>query len=75
MFFLSLPLSVKIGDTTECRINGKPKKVTYRDAKTLVIEPDDARTIIDMRNDATLRYFTCGDPAEDGGTEGITVIG
>jgi hypothetical protein len=42
---------------------------------TLVIEPDDARTIIDVRNDATLRYFTCGDSDADGGTEGIVILG
>jgi hypothetical protein len=74
MFFLSLPLSVKIGDTTECRINGEPKRVTYRDAKTLVIEPDDARTIIETTDDGRLRNFFCGDSEEDGGTEGITII-
>ena len=28
------------GDTIDCRINGKPKRVTWRDEHTLVIEPD-----------------------------------
>ncbi|QIG93433.1 hypothetical protein [Bradyrhizobium sp. 6(2017)] len=74
MFFLSLPVTVKVGDTADCKINGEPKRVTYRDAQTLVIEPDDARTIIDVQNDGKLRHFTCGDSEADGGTGGITVI-
>jgi anaerobic glycerol-3-phosphate dehydrogenase len=28
------------GDIIDCRINGKPKRVTWRDEHTLVIEPD-----------------------------------
>jgi len=28
------------GDTIDCRINGKPKRVTWRDEHTLLIEPD-----------------------------------
>ena len=28
------------GDTIDCRINGKPKRVTWRDEHTLVIEAD-----------------------------------
>ena len=28
------------GDTIDCRINGKPKRVTWRDEHTLVIETD-----------------------------------
>ncbi len=74
MFFISLPLSVKIGDTADCRINSAPAKVTYRDAMTLVIEPDDVRTIIHVSDDDELRHFTCGDAEADGGTAGITVI-
>ena len=35
----------KIGDTAECKINGKPERLTWRDAETLVIEPDDVHTI------------------------------
>jgi hypothetical protein len=75
MFFISLPLAVKVGDTVECKFNGKPKQVTWRDAVTLVIEPSDARVIVDVRNDGTLRHFTCSNSDEYGGTEGITIIG
>lgn len=75
MFFLSLPVSVKPGDTIECQINGEPKQVTYRDAWTLVIGPDDARTVVDVWDDTTLRHFVCGDAEADGGTEGIVIIG
>ena len=62
MFFLSLPTSVKIGDTVDCKINGAPRKVTWRNAETLVIEPDDARRIvmIDQVGD-NLRSFVCSD--------------
>ena len=74
MFLLSLPLSVKVGDTVDCTINGQPKQVTWRDTETLVIEPDDARTVIDVHDDGKLRYFTCGDRPEDGGVGGISII-
>ena len=73
MFFISLPVSVKVGDTVDCRINGEPKRITYRDAKTLVIDPDDTRAIIHVHDDGELRHFTCGDAG--GGTEGIVIIG
>jgi hypothetical protein len=29
MFFISLPHTIKIGDTVDCRINRKPAKVTW----------------------------------------------
>ena len=74
MFCISLRVSVKIGDTADCRINGEPRKVTWRDDKTLVIEPGDARTIIDVHGDGKLRFFTCGNAVADGGTDGITII-
>jgi hypothetical protein len=38
MFALNLP-SI-FGHTIDCRINGKPKRVTWRDEHTLVIEAD-----------------------------------
>jgi hypothetical protein len=38
MFALNIP-SI-FGDTIDCRINGKPKRVTWRDEHTLVIETD-----------------------------------
>ena len=38
MFPLNIPST--FGDTIDCRINGKPKRVTWRDEHTLVIEAD-----------------------------------
>jgi hypothetical protein len=38
MFALNIPSTV--GDTIDCRINGKPRRVTWRDEHTLVIEAD-----------------------------------
>jgi hypothetical protein len=35
----ALNISATFGDTIDCRINGKPKRVTWRDEHTLVIEP------------------------------------
>ena len=38
MFALNIPST--FADTIDCRINGKPKRVTWRDEHTLVIEAD-----------------------------------
>ena len=38
MFALKIPAT--FGDTIDCRINGKPKRVTWREGHTLVIEAD-----------------------------------
>jgi hypothetical protein len=38
MFALNIPST--FGDTIDCRINGKPKRITWRDEHTLVIEAD-----------------------------------
>ena len=38
MFALHIPST--FGDSIDCRINGKPKRVTLRDEHTLVIEAD-----------------------------------
>jgi hypothetical protein len=38
MFALNIPST--FGDTIDCRINGKAKRVTWRDEHTLVIETD-----------------------------------
>jgi hypothetical protein len=51
----------------DCRINGKAERVTYRDENTLVIEPDDARKIMQMSNagpdgnDVPVSRFICSD--------------
>jgi hypothetical protein len=36
----ALNIQSTFGDTIDCRINGKPKRVTWRDEHTLVIETD-----------------------------------
>jgi hypothetical protein len=62
MFFMTLPKSMEIGDTVDGKINGEPKQITYRDAKTLVIEPGDARTILEkMDAGGGLQSFVCSD--------------
>jgi len=60
MFTISLPTTVKVGDTVDCRINGAAARVTWRDTDTLVIEPGDARQIISLGRDRNLIHFTCG---------------
>ena len=36
----ALNISATFGNSVDCRINGKPKRVTWRDEHTLVIEAD-----------------------------------
>jgi hypothetical protein len=61
MFVIHMPKTFRIGDSADCRINAAPARVTWRDAKTLVIEPDDARAIISTQSDGDLTCFFCGD--------------
>jgi hypothetical protein len=61
MFMLSMPLDFKVGETADCKINNEPKRVTWRDEHTLVIEPDDTRQIFHIATDGELRRFMCGD--------------
>jgi thiamine biosynthesis protein ThiC len=56
-----MPLDFKVGETRDCKINGRQKRVTWRDEHTLVIEPDDARQIFSAETDSHLRCFMCGD--------------
>jgi hypothetical protein len=67
MFFISMPKTFKVGDTANCRINQEPARLTWRDAKTLVIEPNDARAIITTDYEGDLIHFTCGDAGNAGG--------
>ena len=72
MFFIGLP-NIRIGDTINCRINHVPAQVTWREADTLVIEPDDARIIITSVQDGpqgAIR-FTCGDRGKTRADYGI----
>jgi hypothetical protein len=67
MFFISMPKTFGIGDTADCRINKEPARLTWRDSKTLVIEPNDARVIITTSYEDDLIHFTCGDAGDAGG--------
>jgi hypothetical protein len=61
MFTINMPVTFQIGDTIDCRINAAPARVTWRDAKTLVIEPEDARKIVERFTDGELITFVCAD--------------
>jgi hypothetical protein len=61
MFIMNMPVTFKIGDSADCTINGEPKLLSWRDAQTLVIEPDDARTIEHQSTDGELITFICSD--------------
>jgi len=45
-FVITLSPPFEIGDTVDCKINGKPAKVTWHHDSTLVLEPDDARQVV-----------------------------
>jgi hypothetical protein len=72
---MNLDKAVGIGDTVDCHINGEPAHVTWRDAETLVIEPNDARRIVDITTDGKLRQFICADPDGTADFEIIDVFG
>jgi hypothetical protein len=42
MFFKTMSQTFKVGDTADCRINKQAARLTWRNAKTLVIERHDA---------------------------------
>ena len=42
---LHMPTTFRIGDTAECKINGKSAQVMWQDADTLVLNGTDARRI------------------------------
>ena len=61
MFTIYMPVTFKVGDTADVRINQAPQRLTWRDADTLVIEPGDARKIVDRFTDGELTTFICAD--------------
>jgi len=61
MFMMHMPENFKIGDSTDCHINGEPTRLTWRDKNTLVIGGNDARTIVTTHIENGLRCFICGD--------------
>jgi hypothetical protein len=64
MFIVHMPKDFKVGDTADCRINSILQRVTWRDETTLVIEPDDARTIVGRMIERTQVCFICGDQGQ-----------
>lgn len=65
-FLLTAPKTFKIGDTADCLLDDKEAvRVTWRDATTLVIEPDDVRGIIQVTHDDEGIHFIGGDKGED----------
>jgi hypothetical protein len=79
MFSINTPKTFQIGDTVDCRIDtfrslwrptNKPENLTWKDANTLVIEPDEAVAILHTRIDGDQRVFVC---AESTSTEGYIV--
>jgi hypothetical protein len=61
MFMIHLPPHVRIGDTADVRINKQPARVTWRDAQTLVVEPGDARRIVQILKEPDMNTFICAD--------------
>ena len=73
MFMIHMPASFQIGDTADVRINQEPKRLTWRSADTLVIEPGDERKIHQSFEAGDLLCFVCGDA--DGGDDSPIVFG
>jgi hypothetical protein len=62
---IHFPDSFKIGDTTNCVINGEPAQVQWTDAKTLTILPDDRRVIEQRKPSGDgLVLFLCSSTSE-----------
>jgi hypothetical protein len=77
MLLLTVPATHKVGDTMDCRINGGPARVTWRDEGTLVIEPGDARVILETSLGNNGRQFVCGGRGEtrdDYGSDGPVIF-
>jgi hypothetical protein len=73
MFVIYMPKTLKVGDSVNCHINGEPRRVTWCDEDTLVIEPNDVRTIIgrEIEAEGDCFRFLCGDQGKGGADYGI----
>jgi hypothetical protein len=60
MFTIDTPKTFNVGETIDCRINGEPSQITWKNADTLVIEPNDPRAVLNTRIDGESRIFFCG---------------
>jgi hypothetical protein len=45
MFSIYMPATFKVGDTADTTINGERRRLHYKDAETLVIEPGEEKHI------------------------------
>jgi hypothetical protein len=72
MLAVHMPKAYCIGDTVETTINGEAKRVTWRDEKTLLLEPNDPRVIFLRVAYEDFVSFLCGDSG--GGPEEYVVI-
>ena len=70
MFLMHTPKTFRVGDSQDCRINGEAARITWKNAKTLVIEPGDERAILHTLIDGELRVFFC---SSDKRSEGYNV--
>lgn len=79
MFSIITFKTFQIGDSVDCRIDTfrslwkpthAPEKLTWKDANTLVIEPDEAVAVLHTWIDGDQRVFVC---AESTSTEGYIV--
>jgi hypothetical protein len=61
MFSMCMPITFKVGDTADVRINFEPRRLTWRDADTLVIQPGDVCKILRRWTDGELIHFLCAD--------------
>jgi hypothetical protein len=74
MFMMHMPEDFKIGDSVDCRINGEPARLTWRDKDTLVIGEDDVRAILTTHIENGLRCFFCGDRGVPADQHGIDIV-
>ena len=77
MLILNLPKSFKIGDTIDYRTPDETMRITWRDARTLVIEPDDVRVLLFREGGGgpeELAMFTATDKGVDPSEYSINVL-
>lgn len=61
MFIITMPYDFKVGETRDVNINGKPSRVTWKEQRVMVIEPDDERDILAAATDDVGIEFLCND--------------
>jgi hypothetical protein len=61
MFYMTMPTTLKIGNTAHVRINKAPAILTWRDEHTVVINHTDERVILhhEVDPETELHRFSC----------------